>query len=174
MRRIDATRRRAFTLLEVIAAAAIMATLTTASFALLRTSHNAWLRHRDDSAQRREALAAMQHIMRRVRQATRVTAISTAVDTSGGITLLMPGGTTAIWDHNSGTNQALYGTTTPTNLLAAGITEMTFVGLKADGSTATTQTDLIHAVHCTLKFALSRPAGSVTETISCQAWLRAW
>ena len=111
MRRTNRTPRAASRWSKLIAATAIMAMLTTASFALVRTANNAWLRHRDDCGQRREAIAAMQHIMRRVRQATRVTAISTAADTSGALTLLMPGGTTAIWDHNSGTNQVLYGTT---------------------------------------------------------------
>ena len=166
--------RRGFTLVEVIAATAIMATLTTASFALLRTANNAWLRHRNDSNQRREAVTALQHLMRRVRQATHVTAISTAADASGALTLLMAGGTTAIWDHNAGTSQLLYGTSTPTNLLAAGITSFTVVGLKADGSTLTTQPDLIHAVRCTLQYTLTRPTGTSTETLSCTAWLRAW
>jgi len=166
--------RRGFTLVEAVAATAIMATLTTASFTLVRTANNAWLRHRNDSGQRREAVVALQHIMRMVRQATRVTAISTAVDASGGLTLLMPAGTTAIWDHDAGTNQILYGTTSANSLLAAGITELTLLGLKADGATATTQTDLIHAIRCTIKYVVTRPAGPVTETLSCEAWLRAW
>lgn len=167
-------RRRAFTLVEAIAATAIMATLTTATFSLLRTSHSAWLRHRDDTGRRREATVAMSHMVRRIRQASRVTAISTAVDVSGGLTLLMGGTTTAIWDHDSGTNQILYGTTTANNLLAANITELNVVGLKADGVTTTTQTDLIHAVRCTIKYQVTRPAGPVTETLSSTAWLRAW
>jgi prepilin-type N-terminal cleavage/methylation domain-containing protein len=166
--------RRGFTLVEVIAATAIMAMLTTASFALVRTANNAWLRHRDDMGKRREATMAMQHIMRRVRQATRVTAITTAGDVVGGLTLLMAGGTNAIWARNSGTNQVNYGTATANNLLATGITELTFVGLKANGSTQTTQLDLIHAVRCTMKYTLARPAGTSTETVSCTAWLRAW
>jgi prepilin-type N-terminal cleavage/methylation domain-containing protein len=167
-------QRRGFTLVELIAATAIMATLTAGSFALVRTANTAWLRHRDDTNRRREAIVAMQHIMRRVRQAKRVTAISTAVDSSGALTVLMPDGTASIWDHNSGTNQILYGTTSATNLVAANVTELTVVGLKADGSTQTTQVDLIHAVKCTLKYTLSRPSGTTTETLSCTAWLRAW
>lgn len=174
MRPTNGKRRRGFTLVEAIAATAIMATLTTASFALVRTANAAWLRHRDDSNRRREAIVAMQHVMRRVRQAKRVTAISTAADNSGALTVLMGDGTNSMWDHNSGTNQILYGTTSATNLLAANVTELTVVGLKADGSTLTTQTDLIHAVKCTMKYTLTRPSGTTTETISCTAWLKAW
>jgi len=174
MRPTSRPTRRAFTLVEVIAATAIMAILTTASFALVRTANNAWVRHRSDSSQRREGVTALQHVMRRVRQAKRVTAISTAADTSGALTLLMPSGTTSMWDHVSGINQLLYGTTSATNLLSAGITSFTVVGLKADGTTLTTQTDLIHAVKCTLQYTLTRPSGTSTETLSCTAWLRAW
>ena len=102
-----------------------------------------------------------------------MTAISAAADVSGGLTLLMNGTTMAIWDHDSGTNRILYGTTAATNLLAANITELNFVGLKADGTSATTQTDLIHAVKCTIKHTVTRPTGPVTETLSSTAWLRA-
>jgi type II secretory pathway component PulJ len=162
------------TLVEMIAATAIMATLTVASFSLVRTANNAWLRHRDDSATRREALAAMNHLVRQIRQASRVTAISTAANPAGSLTLLMTGSATACWIRNAGTSQVLYGTSTPTSLLATGITELSFVGLKANGSTATTQTDLIHAVKCTIKYLVPRPSGAVTETLSSTAWLRAW
>lgn len=173
MSRIRNTRR-GFTLVELMAATAIMALLTTSSFVLVRTAHNSWTRHRDDCERRREAIATLQHLMRRVRQATAVTAISAASDTSGAITLSMPGGTNAMWDHNSGTSQVLYGTTTPTNLLASNITEMTLVGVKADGTSTTVTPDLVHAVRCTVKYNLTRPAGTVTETVSSTAWLRAW
>jgi hypothetical protein len=157
-----------------MAATAIMALVTTSSFVLVRTAHNAWTRHRDDCERRREAIATLQHLMRRVRQATAVTAISAAADASGAITLALPGGTTAVWDHNAGTSQVLYGTSTPTDLLASSITEMTLIGVKADGTNTTTTPDLIHAVRCTVKYNLSRPTGSVTETVSSAAWLRAW
>ncbi len=167
-------RRRAFTLVEAIAATAIMAMLTTASFTLVRTANTAWLLHRDDTSRRREAVVAMQHMVRRLRQAYRVTAVSAASDVSGGLTLVMPGNTLAVWDHNAGTNEILYGTTTPTDLLAAGISELAFTGLKADGATSTTETDLIHAVKCTIKYTVPRPSGPVTETLSSTAWLRAW
>ncbi len=173
MRRIN-SNRRGFTLVEMIAATAIMTTLSTAGFVIVRTANNAWVRHRDDSSKRREAVVTLEHIARRVRQATRVTAITTAADTAGSLTVLMPGGTTSIWSRNSGTNQMLYGTTSATNLLAAGMTEATFVGLKANGSTTTTETDLIHAVRCTLKYTLTRPSGTSTETVSRTAWLRSW
>jgi type II secretory pathway component PulJ len=167
-------RREAFSLVELIAATTILATLTTSSFMLVRTANNAWVRHRDDTNRRREAVVVLQHLMRRVRQASKVTAITAANDPAGAITLSMPSGSNAIWARNGGTNQVMYGTTSANNLLANNITEMTLTGLKVDGVTATTTTDLIHCVKCTMKYTLSRPTGNLAEAVSCSAWLRAW
>ena len=166
--------RRGFTLAEVIAATAIMAVLTTSSFALVRTANDAWRRHRDDSMQRGEAIAALQHLVRRIRQAAQVTAISGPADFSGTITLQMADGTSAIWDHDGATSRILYGTAAPTGLLAEGITQLSFVGLTANGFATTTDVTKIHAVLCTVRFALNRPSGPVTETVTNVAWLRAW
>jgi prepilin-type N-terminal cleavage/methylation domain-containing protein len=166
--------RRGFTLAEVIAATAILAVLTTSSFALVRTANDAWRRHRDDSMQRSEAIAALQHLVRRIRQAAQVTAISAAADASGTITLQMADGTSAIWDHDAATNSILYGTATPTGLLAEGITQLSFMGLTANGFSVTTDVTKIHAVLCTVRFTLNRPTGPVTETVTNLAWLRAW
>ncbi|HEX6962387.1 MAG TPA: prepilin-type N-terminal cleavage/methylation domain-containing protein [Lacipirellula sp.] len=167
-------RRSGFSLVEVIAAAAIMATLTTASFALVRTANDAWRRHRDDMLQRGQAISTLQHVVRRVRQAREVAAISPNADMSGYLTLQMADGTLAMWDHNGGTGEMLYGTSAPTNLLAEGITAANFVGLTANGLSTTTDISKIHAVRCTVEYTLSRPMGSVTETVSNLAWLRSW
>ncbi len=166
--------RTAFTLVEMIAATAILATLTTASFALVRTANEAWRRHRDDSQQRAQATAALQHMVRRIRQATQVTAISPAADMSGLLTLQMADGTSAMWDHNGGTGQLLYGTTVPNNLLAEGITQANFIGLTANGLATTIDPAKIHAVRCLVTYSLNRPTGAVTESVSCLGWLRAW
>jgi len=167
-------RRAGFTLVEMIAATAIMALLTTSSFALVRTANDAWRRHQGDSQQRREAIAALQHIVRRVRQANHVAAISPAADMSGYLTLQMADGTTALWDHDGATSQVLYGNITPNNLLAEGITQVNFTGLTANGLALTTEPAKIHAVRCLVTYTLNRPTGPATETVSCLAWLRAW
>jgi hypothetical protein len=79
-----------------------------------------------------------------------------------------------LWDHNSGTGQVLFGTTTASNLLAESIAQMNVVGLTANGLAQTTDPAKIHAVRCHLTYALSRPTGPINETVSCTAWLRAW
>jgi prepilin-type N-terminal cleavage/methylation domain-containing protein len=163
-----------FSLVELIAATALMAVVTTSSFMLVRTSHKAWLKHRDDSAIRQTAQGALQQMTRTIRQATHVTAISAAANTAGSLTVLMPDGTTRMWARDAGTNQIRYGTTAATDLLASGVTSATFIGLKADGMTTTTQVDLVHGVLFTVQYAISTPSGNVTETISSYAFLRAW
>lgn len=167
-------RHLGFTLVEMIAATAILAVLTTSSFTLVRTANDAWRRHRDDAQQRREGVAALQHVVRRVRQATQVTAISSAADMSGYLTLQMPDGTLALWDHDAVANQMLYGPVTPNNLLAENITIANFTGLTANGLAQTADPAKIHAVKCLVTYTLNHPAGVATETVSCVAWLRSW
>jgi hypothetical protein len=152
----------------------MLAVLTTSSFALVRTAHDAWRLHRSDAEQRREAVAALQHIVRRVRQASEVAAISSPADVSGSLTVLMPDSTSAIWDHDAVTKCVYFGTVTPNNLLAAGITELNVIALTANGAALAPTPALAHSVRCTVKYTLARPAGPVTETITCLAWLRAW
>jgi len=173
MRRTSA-HRRGFTLVEMVASTAIMAVVTTSGFVVVRTANDAWVQHRDDASRRREALAVLEHVGRQVRQATRVMAISAPANTAGSLTVLLPGGATRVWSRNGGTNQIHYGSAAANNLLATGITEAIFVGFKADGATATTEPDLIHAVRCTVKYTVSLPTGPVTESVSRISWLRSW
>jgi hypothetical protein len=87
----------------------------------------------------------------------------------------MADGTSALWAHNSTNNQILYGTSTANNVLAQGITQLSFNGLTANGFVSTTDVTKIHAVQCTVRYNLARPGGgSTTEMVSCAAWLRAW
>lgn len=166
--------RTAFSLVELIAATAMMATLTTTSVVLLRSAQNAWKQHRDELTVRNSATAVLRHVARKVRQSLRVVDVTAETTTSGTLTLLAADGSLMYYGHNSSTKQALYGTTSASNLLASNIKTLQFGGLKANGSTLTTQTDLVHAVRCTVTYDLTRPSGTTTETLSCIAWLRSW
>jgi prepilin-type N-terminal cleavage/methylation domain-containing protein len=174
MNPINRRRCTAFTLVEVIAVTAIMAVLATSSFALVRTAHDAWRRHRDDAGRRREAIAVLQHMVRRLRQATEVTSISGSADMSGYITATMADGTTAAWDHDGAASRVLYGSPTATNLLGEGITAMLLAGFTANGVTATTDPAKIRVVYCRLGYTIAKPTGNTTEYVSCMAWLRSW
>ena len=174
MRPTSLRRRRGFTLIELITATAMLAALSATSVVLLRSSQSAWKLHRDDLAVRQSALATLRHVARMVRQSVRVTAISAATETSGSLELALADGTRIAYGHDAGSQQALYGENTADSLLANYVKTLKFTGLKADGSSATTETDLIHSVRCTVTYDLLRPTGTTTETLSCTAWLRSW
>jgi prepilin-type N-terminal cleavage/methylation domain-containing protein len=168
------SRQSGFSLLELTVTTAILALVAVASMTLVRTSYTAWRRHDDDQSQRQEAAAVLRHICRHVRQARGVMAISTAADNSGTLSLLMPNGQTFIWDHDGGTGRVNFGIGTASSLLASGIEELNFRGLKLDGVTQTTEVGMIHSILCTVRFNLTRPSGAEQITVSSQAWLRAW
>jgi prepilin-type N-terminal cleavage/methylation domain-containing protein len=163
-----------FSLLELTVTTAILALVGVASMSLVRTSYTAWNCHDDDQSQRQEAAAVLRHLCRNIRQARGVMAISTAADNSGALSLLMPNGQTYVWDHNGGSKQVLFGVTTATSLLSANIEQLNFIGLKIDGTTATTEVGLIHSIVCTVRFNLVRPTGNELVTLSSQAWVRSW
>ncbi len=165
---------RGFTLLELMVTTAMLAVLTTATMVLVRTSYSAWNRHEHDQEVRQAGIAVLRHIVRHVRQATSVSAISSGSDNSGTLSILTTSGQTLVWDHDAGTNRVLFGITTANQLLATGIEELNFVGLRTDGTTLTTDVGLVHSIRATAKVQLNRPSGTEVVTASCQGWLRAW
>ena len=165
------SRHRGFSLLELLVAAALMASIVTAATMVLRSTQTSWTMHTADQQNLEAAYATLRHITRGVRQAESVTAISTAGDLSGSLTVLLASGQSVIWDH-SGT-QVNYGATTPSSLLANGVSELSFVGYKADGVTTTTVPADVQSVVCTVKVPLQRTS-TPTRTLSSRVWLRAW
>lgn len=165
---------RAFTLLELMVTTAMLAVISTATMSLVRTSYAAWNRHEEDQEIRQSGIAVLRHIVRNVRQATAVMAISSAADNSGSLSILSATGQTLVWDHDAATKRVLFGVTTATEVLATDIEELNFVGYRTDGTTPTTDVGLIHAVRAATEVALDHPGGSQAVTTSCEAWLRSW
>ena len=167
-------RRSGLTLLEVIAAMAMMATLMASVIVLVRSSYAVWQAHEADMEAAESAYAALRHIVRSTRQAVSVSAISADTDTTGNLSLVMDSGDVWNWQH-SGTGQVLFGISpsSTTELLADNVNQMTFVGYEADGTTATTAVDDIHSIKCSVQVTMPA-AGGTTRTVSCHAWLRTW
>jgi len=174
MKKNRKTSRGGFSLLELIVTTAMLATLTTSCMVIVRTSYTAWNRHEDDHATLQGGQAVLRHIVRQVRQARAVMAISLDTDNSGTLSLLDANGNVLVWEHDAGTKQVLFGITTATNVLATGIEELNFVGKTLNGSDNNTDPGLIHSVQCTTKVNITRPVGIESVTTSNQAWLRAW
>jgi len=174
MNRSRATRRSAFTLLELAVSTAMLALVATSVMVMVRTSYTGWNRHVEDQNKQQSALAVLRHIRRQSRQAVSVTAVTPSTDTSGSLSLTMANDDVVVWEHDAGSDEVRYGVGTATNVLAKGIEELTFTGLKLNGTDESTDGDLIHSIYCSTKFNISRPAGNELVTATCRAWVRSW
>jgi type II secretory pathway pseudopilin PulG len=163
--------RKAFSLLELLVTATMMATIVTAASMILRSVQTSWAMHVSDQSKLNSAYATLRHITRGVRQGEAVTAISAPGNTTGNLTVLHASGNSVAWQLSGTTVN--YGITTPTSLLADGVSELTFVGYKADGVTTTTTPSEVQSVLCTVKVSLQRSA-TPTRTLSTRVWMRAW
>jgi prepilin-type N-terminal cleavage/methylation domain-containing protein len=164
-------RRRGFSLLEMIVATAIMATLMTSLVVIVRSGYAIWNAQEQDIDMAENANGVLRHFVREMRQATSITAITAASNTQGSLTFTTAAGVTRSWSYSGG--QVLFNNGTATQLLAPSINELTFVGYQADGTTATTVVDMIQVVKCTVKVTMPQ-GGGLTRTVSCRAWIRSW
>jgi type II secretory pathway pseudopilin PulG len=165
--------RAGMTLLELVIASAMMATLLTAVTLVLRSGRQSWEAHEADYTRLEGLHATLRHMVRQVRQADAVTAISAASDNSGALTLLMPDGTKMAWDHDGVTNTMKCGVTTADQLLASNITALNIVGYKPDGVTATVVPSEIQNLKISVSVQLPRDTNA-TRTYSSWAWIRSW
>jgi hypothetical protein len=161
------------TLLELIMATTLITAVVSTVGVVIRTGHVAWKARQDDSAKIMAANATVRHIVRRVRQAEAVTAISPPNKKEGHLSLLMPSGETYVWELDKQAEEAFFGVDSADNLLGRGITELTFTGYEADGVTETLTEDDIQSVKCRVVVELPRDVNG-TRTVTCWAWLRAW
>ncbi|WP_158261397.1 MULTISPECIES: prepilin-type N-terminal cleavage/methylation domain-containing protein [Pirellulaceae] len=165
------TNRHGFSLLELLVAVTLLVSAVTAVSVLLRVNYDTWLDYQSDNLRNEAAVGVLRHIVRQVRQCEEVTAISSSGDNSGSLSLLMPDGSTVVWDH-AGTN-VYYGTTTANQLLGNNITGLRFVGYQVDGTTATTVAQDVHCVRVTVSYSLPDRA-TASRTLTTNAWLRAF
>ena len=166
-------RRTGVTLLELILATTLLTGMVVATAVVLRTGHVAWQANQADAELVSAANATVRHIVRRVRQAEAVAAISDPSDTSGSLSVLMPSGATMVWNHDGATRQVLFGTGSADSLLGQEIATLGFAGYEADGTTQTTVPADIQSIKCHVTVELPRKTNG-TCSVSCWAWLRAW
>jgi prepilin-type N-terminal cleavage/methylation domain-containing protein len=165
--------RGGLSLLEMMVATAIMATLMSSVVVVLRSGYAMWNAQEQDIAIGESGNAVLRHFVRELRQATAVTAISAPASTTGSLSFLTATGGTRTWSYNSGLSQVLYNNGTATQVLAPSINELNFIGYKADGVTQTTTVDDIQVVRCSVKVTMTQGGGQ-SRTVSCRAWLRSW
>lgn len=157
-------------LLEMMVATAMMATLMATVVVTLRSGYAVWNAHEADLDILENGYGVLRHFVQQMRQADSVTAISAASDTSGDLSFLTSAGVTRSWSHNGGPEEVYFNNGTSNHLLARNIDALSFTGYKADGVTATTTVTDIQVVKCTVQITLA----GATRTVSCRAWIRTW
>ena len=165
-------RRSGLSLLEMMAATAIMATLTASVVVVMRSGYAVWNAQEADIDVLDNGYGVLRHFVTKMRQATTVTAITASGNTQGSLSFTTSTGATCIWARNS-SSDVYFNNGTSNQLLAKSINSMTFTGYKADGITATTTVTDIQVVQCQVQITLPRGAG-VTRTLTTRAWIRSW
>jgi prepilin-type N-terminal cleavage/methylation domain-containing protein len=163
-------RPRGLSLLEMMVATAMMATLMASVVVVLRSGYAVWNAQEADIDKLENGYGVLRHFVQQMRQAEAVTVISAAGDTTGDLSFETATGTTQSWSHNGAPKEVLFNNGTGDQLLAKDIDTLTFVGYEADGTTQTTVVSDIQAVKCTVQVTLA----GATRTISCRAWIRSW
>src|SRR5829696_2543311 len=164
--------RQGLSLLEMMAATAIMSTVTAAVVVVMNTGFAAWKAQEADIDVLENGYGVLRHVARQLRQSTSVTAITASGTTTGSLSFIMPSGAACTIARDA-LSDVYYNNGTSNQLLAKSIGSMTFTGYKADGVTATTTITDIQMVQCQVQITLPRGAG-ITRTLTTRAWLRSW
>jgi hypothetical protein len=163
------------TMLELIIATTMMTMVLVSVSVVLRTSRAAWDAHESDFVRMETAHSTVRHIVRAMRTAASVTAISDANSSSGSLAIQATDGKTWAWSHNSTGSSVNYGENTASSLLGNNIVGLQFVGYEADGLTPTTNVAEIQCVHVTVTVQLDRELASQrNRSVSSWAWVRTW
>src|SRR5689334_17205343 len=165
-------RRRGLSLLEMMAATAIMATVTAAVVVVMNTGYSVWTAQEADIDVLENGYGVLRHFGRQLRKATNVTEVTAAGNTTGSLSVTLASGATC-WTSREGPSDGYVNNVMSSQLLAKSINSRTFTGYKADCVTATTTVTDIQMVQCQVQITLPRGAG-VTRTLTTRAWLRSW
>lgn len=173
MRTKPANASRGLSLLEMMVATAMMATLMASIVVVMRTGYTAWNAQEADLEALENGYGVLRHFVQQMRQAEAVTVISAASDPIGSLSFTTASGGSRTWSHNGGPQDVFFHNGTSNQLLAKNIDALTFTGYAADGLTETTVVDDIQVVRCSVRITLPR-GGGVTRDLSCRAWIRSW
>lgn len=165
-------RRSGLSLLEMMAATAIMATLMASVVVVMRSGYAVWNAQEADIDVLENGYGVLRHFVTQMRQATTVTAITASSNTAGSLSFTTSSGATRTWARN-GSSDVYFNNGTNNHLLAKNINSLSFTGYKADGVTPTTAVGEIQVVECQVQITLPR-GGGVNRTLTTRAWIRSW
>jgi hypothetical protein len=156
----------------MMAATAIMATITASVVVVMRSGYAVWNAQEADIDILENGYGVLRHFVTQLRQATTITAITASSNSQGSLSFTTSTGATRTWTRNA-SSDVYFNNGTSNQLLAKNINSMTFTGYEADGVTATTNVSEIQVVQCQVQITLPRGAG-ITRTLTTRAWVRSW
>lgn len=170
--------RRGFSLVELMAATAITASLSGAGVVLLRTSYALWRQHEAEMTVRMEVLDALRHFVRNARQGRPVGQLSAASDSS--LTLLVPAATANVppllaktWRHDAVAQSLTYEDADGVETLARNVVDVSFSYVTRD-AVATFDPALARGVAAEVVYRRPQQGSFVQETARMNAWFRIW
>ncbi|MEO1526858.1 MAG: hypothetical protein AAFX06_15585 [Planctomycetota bacterium] len=168
------SRRSGISLLELVIAGSLLATVMASLSLVMRTSRQSWETIDTEYWRLHRMQAVSRHVIRQAREATSVATISPAGTL---LTIESPSGT-ASWEWRStygdDANVVLYRAPTGAeSVLARDIDSLQFVGYGADGFTAESDASRVHVVQVRVAVTLPR-AVATQRSITSKVWLRAW
>ena len=168
------SRRRGISLLELVIAGSMLATVVASLSLVMRTSRQAWETIDGEYWRLHRMQAVSRHVIRQTREASAIVSI----DPSGSaMTLALPDGN-ATWEWRSSfdgdPNVVLYRSTSGSqSVLARDIDSIQFVGYGADGMTLEPDPDRMHVLE--LRVAVTLPRDSASQrSVTSKVWLRVW
>ncbi|MBM3999568.1 MAG: hypothetical protein FJ297_08540 [Planctomycetes bacterium] len=161
------------TMLEMVIATTMLTAVLTTVSVVMRTGRGAWEAHESDFTRLEAAHATVRHIVRSARQAESIVAVTSQGNPAGSLSVQMPDGQTLVWSRNGADNSVLFGAGAADQLLADGITQLTFQGYRADGLTATNTVSQIQCLLVTASVNLARD-GSPSRTVRSWVTIRTW
>ena len=172
-RRWLVAKRRGYSLWEVVIASTLLTTVVTAVSVVARTGRQAWEAEDGDVKKLEAAHAAVRHLIRNIRQATDITAVSADGVSPGTLSLTLPSGSTVAYAYD-GTNSVInYGVTTASSILADNITSLKFYSYKADGTTSTATATSVQLMKIVVGVSLTKDTNAA-RTVTGWVWVRAW
>jgi hypothetical protein len=174
-RRVPASvlSRHALSLLEMMVATTIMATIMASVVVVMRSGYAVWNAQVADIDVLENGYGVLRHFVQQMRQADSIAAISLPSDTTGDLSFVTATAVTRAWTHNGGPKEVYLNNGVSNQLLAKSIDTLTFTAYEADGVTQTTVVSDIQVIKCSVQITLPQGAG-VSRTISCRAWVRTW
>src|SRR6476661_8293418 len=92
--------RRGLSLLEMMAATAIMATLTASVVVVMRSGYAVWNAQEADIDILENGYGVLRHFVTQMRQATAITAITASNNTAGSLSFMTSSNVTRTWARN--------------------------------------------------------------------------